>query len=299
MISLNGIKKTNYSKVLVVILICTDAFIILSSFGLAEVILSELSYTSLSVDASLYAIFTLCWVLCAIILNVYYLENINKPKRILFSTITSLVMHNMLLWPFILYISPFAYSPALVGVTYGIFAITTVLVKTILLKIYSQYRSMDMNRKNVIIIGYTRQGRRLRKFFENSNALGYRFLGFFDDNFEQYGKNEIKGKLSDVKSFCVREEIEEIYYALPYSADYIKELHEFSDDNFIYFSVIQDASGLQEKKFITEVYDEHISVLSYEKDPIRLVLDFRKPIAFYLNKIYREKVKGNYEYFGE
>ena len=298
MISLNGIKKTNYSKVLVLILICIDTFIILASFGFAKIILSELNQFTLADHSSLYAIFILCWVLGAIILNVYYLDNISRPQRIITSTITGMVVHNLIFWSYILFIAPYSYSPVFVGVTYGIFAITTVSVKTILLKIYRQYRNMDINRKNVIIIGYTEQGKRLREFFENSEALGYRFLGYFDDSFEQYGKNEMKGRVQDAESFCVREEVEEIYYALPYQADHIKKLHEFSDDNFIYFSVIQDAGGLKKKKFITEVYDEHISVLSYEKDPIRLVLDFSKPLAFYL-KAYRKRLRGYYEYTGE
>jgi putative colanic acid biosysnthesis UDP-glucose lipid carrier transferase len=298
MISLNGVKKTNYSKVLVLILICTDALLILASFGLAKNILSKINYLIPPVHTSLYAVFILWWILCAIILNVYYLENISKTGRIILSTFTGLVVHSLLLWPYILFIAPYTYSYVFVALTYGIFAVASVVVKVFLLKIYRQYRNMDINRKNVIIIGYTEQGKRLREFFENNGALGYRFLGYFDDSFEQYGKNEIKGRLGDIESFCIREEIDEIYYALPYQADYMKKLHEFSDDHFIYFSVIQDASGLKEKKFITEVYDEHISVLSYEKDPIRLVLDFKKPLAFYF-KAYRERLRGYYEYNGD
>lgn len=298
MISLNGIKKTNYSKVLVLLLVYVDALIILSSFGFAKVLLSQIKDLALPVNNSLYAIFILGWVLCAIILNAYHLDNICKPKNIVSSTVTSIIVHNLLIWPYILYISPYYYAPAFIGLTYGIFTVVSIVVKTVLLHFYKQYRNMDVNRKNVIIIGHTEQGKRLREFFADSESLGYRFLGFFDDSFEQYGKDEIKGRLQDVKSFCVREEVEEIYYALPYQADHIKELHEFSDDNFIYLSVIQDASGLKEKKFIAEVYDEHISVLSYEKDPIRLVLDFSKPLAFYF-KSYRKRLRGSYEYTGE
>lgn len=298
MISLNGIKKTNYSKVLVLILICTDAFITMSSFGLAKVFLFETGHYILPVNSSLYGIFILIWVLLALVLNVYYLENISNPKRIITSTITCLLVHNLIFWSYLFFIHPYTYSVAFINIAYGIFAFSSVLVKIILLKIYRQYRNMDINRKNIIILGYNEQGRRLREFFENNGSLGYRFLGFFDDSFDQYGKNEIKGKLKDVESFCIREEIEEIYYALPYQADYIRKLHEFADDNFVYFSVIQDARGLKEKKFITEVYDEHISVLSYEKDPIRLVLDFSKPLAFYL-KAYRKRLRGYYEYTGK
>ena len=294
MISLNGVKKTNYSKALVVILMCADALLIVASFGLAKNILFAIDMLTSPIHTSLYAIFILCWVLCAIVLNVYYLENISKPAKIMSSTLTGLVVHSLLLWAYVLFISPYAYSYVFIALAYGVFSLATVVVKVFLLKIYRQYRNMDINRKNVIIIGYTKQGKRLREFFEKNGALGYRFLGYFDDSFEQYGKNEIKGRLSDIESFCIREEIDEIYYALPYQAEYMRKLHEFSDDHFIYFSVIQHPNGLKEKKFITDVYDEHISVLSYEKDPIRLVLDFSKPLAFHF-KSYRERLRGYYE----
>ncbi len=297
MISLNSAKKSNYSKVLVLVLVMSDIFLILTSFKVSQIIIGGFNNAELSNPeyASFTAFFMLSWILSAIFCNIYHLENLGRFKKILFSSLVGFFMHSIALGIYVFIISDFQFSLFHLGLSYGVFATLTVLSKFVLLKLYEYYRNLDINRKNVIIIGYTDQGRALRDFFKRNKSLAYQFIGFFDDCYSGYGVNEIKGTLKDIKSFCVREEVDEIYYTLPYDSAQIKDLNEFSDNNFIYFSIIQNANGLKRKRYISEVYGEHIPVLTYERDPLRVVFDFRKPIAFYL-KTYRRMRKAYYEF---
>src|SRR6185369_2399409 len=82
-------------------------------------------------------------------------------------------------------------------------------------------------------------------------AAGYQFKGFFDDRHQESSENHpyTVGKLNHVKEFCLRENIDEIYFALPLTHDQLlQDIAKFADDNFIYFRIAPDFSNVVKEK---------------------------------------------------
>src|SRR5690606_14244070 len=111
---------------------------------------------------------------------------------------------------------------------------------------------------------------------------GYKFRGFFDNQFTNFDiNNDVKGSLEEVKSFCIREDIDEIFYTLPNDVEYVKELSEFADDNFIHFALVQDAAGFRYRKIDARLYDNgRIPILTPRREPLRFFFNRQVKRAF-------------------
>ncbi len=114
---------------------------------------------------------------------------------------------------------------------------------------YIEFSGFDQ--RKVIIVGATSSGNALYQFFSEHQAAGYQFKGFFADQVDEAHINPqfVIGKVSAVKDFCLRENIDEIYFALPLTYDrLLKEIAQFADDNFIYFRIAPDFSKVVNDK---------------------------------------------------
>ena len=270
------LKKSRYSKSLIVILLFFDAILIAFAFNLAYAVCYGMHTAVQSHYSSLMAIFILSWIVSALFGEVYLTENLGKAKNIVYTTVQSFVLHlfiiSLYLFGFEAYYYPFGFLAYTYAFSFGIVC----SVKIMLLWTYLRYRNLDMHRKKVIVIGYTESGRNLYEFFENNKLLAYKFLGFFDDRFFSQDINPLlKGTVKDVKEFCIRENVDEIYYALSNNAEYVRDIAKFADDNYIYFGLVQDVGGLKQKKLDTHLFDD---------GKIPIVTPRREPLRFFFNR---------------
>jgi putative colanic acid biosynthesis UDP-glucose lipid carrier transferase len=127
-----------------------------------------------------------------------------------------------------------------------------------------------------VIVGNSRRGRDLYRFIDERDPLANQFLGFFTDVPAADGlQNLVRGRVADLKEFCLREQIDQIYFALPLDqTDLIQELSSFADDNFMAFRIVPDFEGTLQK---------NVTVHYYEHGPIITVR--RQPLAFRPNQI--------------
>lgn len=263
------IKRYYQSQALALVFMITDIAMIWAAFRLTSTVFNKAQGSA--PYFTLCIILILSWLISGLFANVYQIENFGRFRNILKTSFIALVFHIFITAAYLISFEIRTYPLYFLIVVFTASFLLILFAKYLLSKIYKHYKNLEFNRKNVIIIGYTERGKTLKTFFEDNPALGYKFKGFFDGEFSNYGLNhEVKGNLDEVKSYCVREDIDEIFYTLPNSVDYIKNLSEFADDNYIHFALVQDASGFRYRKIDARLYDNgRIPVLTPRREPLR------------------------------
>lgn len=109
------------------------------------------------------------------------------------------------------------------------------------------------NYRNAVIIGFTPEAIRLKDLFETRRDYGYRFLGYFSD---KKISQKITGKLADLKSFVIENEVDEIYCSLnEVSNKSLKDLIDFADENNKTIKFIPDTKEIFSKNLKIDYYD--------------------------------------------
>ena len=224
---------------------------------------------------SLGAIWILLWIALALLIDNYRTENLKRIREIIKSTIKSLVIHACILFVYLFFGSYF-YNSVFILEVYLIMAVLSITVKIVLLYSYRYLRNLERNRIPYIIVGYTPPGRNIFRYLKKNQTFGYRFMGFFDNT---YSGSLIRGKIQDIKEYCITHQIREIYFALPNKSEPLHNLAKFADEHFIHFGLVQEVGGMNFQKLESHTYD-NVPVISYEvskKSALRY--DYRE--AFY------------------
>ncbi len=263
-------KKSYYSQFSVLALMIVDALMIVAAFKSMYVLNGLGQYLS-SPYLSLCVISILSWIVAGLFADIYKVENLLRFRKILLSSLVGFLFHVFIISIYLFTFKVYNYPLDFLIRIYSVALLLIILSKFLLLELYRYFESLEFNRKNVIIVGYTPRGKELSEFFKKDKTLAYNVKGFFDETFETYHeKNEIKGNLDDIKSFCIREDIDEIYYTLSNNSECVKDLSRFADDNFIHFGVVQDFEGFRYKKLDARLYDDgKIPILTPRKEPLR------------------------------
>lgn len=250
-------KPDEYSKTFRILLLLLDVFAVTAAFY----ILSQV-YPEALADSSKFYTFGLGWLLLwisvSIFASVYEVRQQKKLNRILSNTLKVAVIH-----------LPFAGGIAyLFGITdltlslllsiYGILIATELTIKGTLLLLYQYIRSRKSNKKTFVIAGFTPAGQDLYRYFTKEKSYSYHFAGFFDSH-----KTHplVAGDMTELKKFCVREEVNEIFFALPYDKEMVRDLSAFADDNFIRFGVLQDIGSCEVETHDAVLYHDNLPVL--------------------------------------
>ena len=273
------IKRYYQSQVLALVFMVTDIAMIWAAFRLTPLLIKVLRDGNY---LTLYIIFILSWLISGLLANVYQIENLGKFRKLVKTSCVALVFHVSILLTGLISLDIHFYSLYFLSALTFISFLLILFAKFLLSKIYRHYKNLEFNRKNVIIVGYTERGKALRSFFKNNPALGYKFKGYFDDTTTQLDLNDnVKGTLEDIQSFCIREDIDELYYTLPNNTKFVENLSQFADDNFIHFALVQDAAGFRHRKIDARLYDNgRIPILTPRREPLRFFFNRQVKRAF-------------------
>ena len=140
--------------------------------------------------------------------------------------------------------------------------------------VYKYYKNLDLAYSKYVILGANPAGETLYNFFESHKSLGNKFMGFFDENpHGVMGGRAILGDVDALKRFCIKEQINEIFFAMPmHRKDVMDSLIRFADENFISFKMVPEFAGLAEKEVHISFYDR-IPVLSIRKEPLEIIFN--------------------------
>jgi putative colanic acid biosynthesis UDP-glucose lipid carrier transferase len=141
-----------------------------------------------------------------------------------------------------------------------------VFFKTTLFYYLKKYRTLTGNNlRNVVIVGYDDKTLDLKKIFETRTDYGYIFKGFFSD---KYQGNNIKGKISELKTYVFEERIDEIFCSLgEITNKQQKELINFCEENKLQIKFIPDTDLIFSKNMNVNHF-EMFPILSIKKSPL-------------------------------
>jgi len=269
-----------YSRVIKVMIFLFDFYIINLAFSLTQ----KLGFgpgIPLEQLTSFLLIFSLCWVIAGFD-KIYHLNKFSLFRTISTHLLGILVVHaaliTVILYVFKLYLIDLNFLICVYVLTSMLVMASRVIYK--LIAKYFEFSGFDQRR--FVIVGATQAGKSIQNFFSSHDLTRYVFKGFFDnDNHAEHcDQSLIKGKIKDVKDFCIRENIDEIYFALPLTEkELFQDISKFADDNCIYLRIAPDFSGVVKDNYNVLMYDS-MPVLTTRKEPLGVSLNAGLKRAF-------------------
>lgn len=218
---------------------------------------------------TLLVLFILTWMVAALSSRAYHFDQFWSIKQILITTLQAFLLH---IGIFLLVFAVIEYRVENIAYFALLFFLSIVLIvhSRLLYKFafkYFEFGSFE-NRK-VVIVGTGSSGRSLFNFFMNQTPNGYKFLGFFDDQpSEKIPGRFVKGKVEHLKQFCIENDVDEIYIALPRAdEELLYEIKQFADDNVIYLRIAPDFSYVQEEDYQVYLYDT-VPIITTRREPL-------------------------------
>ena len=263
-----------YSRLIKMMVFILDFYLISLAFSLTK----KFGFTSgipASDETSFFVIFSLVWVISGFLNEIYRINKFSLIRSISFSLFGTLLVHfcllSIILYTTKSYLLNVQFLPFVYLFTAAFFIGSRIVYK--LTWKYFEFSGFDQ--RQVIVIGATRSGRALYNFFVSHDFSKYNFKGFFDDNADPLivSKDLIKGKIKDVTDFCLKENIDEIYFALaPGNDELLKQISKFADDNFIYLRITPDLGEAVTDKYNVFMLDS-IPVITTRKEPLGVALN--------------------------
>ncbi|WPP51426.1 nucleoside-diphosphate sugar epimerase/dehydratase [Catalinimonas niigatensis] len=256
---ISKLRPNQYSKALIVLLVIVDIIAITFSFNLSLWLQQDVTEYNNPGYSSFAFAWLLVWVIINLFADAYSMDHHRRIRKIFGYTFRLSLLHLPLSASLALIIGLNTFSFTFLTDIYLLFIAFSVGIKSIILLVYRYICNLEKNKHRVVIVGYTPSGLNLHRYFTEGKSSGYHFAGFFDNNTNH---PLVMGDLERMKRFCVRENVNEIFYALPYDNALIKEISSFADDNFIRFGILQDIAGIQVRTFHSDIFDNNLPVLS-------------------------------------
>lgn len=241
---MEGRDYTTFAKVMIFIIDCWlihFAFELVRYQGL-DLGMPEMQYTMF------YLVFGLMWIVSGFMNRIYRLDSISIVQILSVNLFNAFLTHIILMLLLFFSFNVFTVQVKTLVWLYGL-SILFIMATRILYKLTRKYLEFSgFETRNVVIVGITGSGKALYDFFVANPSNGYRFKGFFHNEEIPAYKHLTIGKLDDIKSYCVQNNIDEIYFALPLTHQHLlRELNRFADDQLIHFRIAPDFSNIVTK----------------------------------------------------
>ncbi len=270
-----------YSRLIKMMVFILDFYLISLAFSVAKKFGFDDGIAE-NQETSFFLIFSLIWVIAGFLNEIYRINKFSTLKSIGSSLFGSLLVHFCLLMLLLFTTNSYQVDNKFLPLVYGLTA-SFLLVSRIVYKMTWKYFEFSgFDQRKVVIVGATHSGRALYDFFESHDFSKYNFKGFFDDNPDPLIVHRalIKGKISEMAAFCQKENIDEIYFALPPGNDeLLNKISKFADDNFIYLRITPDFGEVVSDKYNVFMLDS-IPVLTTRKEPLGVALNVGLKRAF-------------------
>ena len=203
---------------------------------------------------ALQAVLNICWLL---IFFSTKLHEVNRESRLidhLNRVLTGLVIDLSLFFALWFIAKPFYYSRHHLFTTYLVFSSLLVLWRSIWYYLIRYYRAKGFNLRNVVIVGYGELARELEQHFKLNPGIGYKFLGYFDNNPAEVERRYL-GSVEDLKTYTEKNPVDVIFCSLPrlYEPE-IKKLIDFAENNLIKIKIVSQFSKLGNRNLTIQKY---------------------------------------------
>ena len=203
------------------------------------------------------------WASIAFLIKFYDIYRFTTPVEILTKITKQTVLFSLLIIAFFPFSTDviFSESALIYYISTCTFLIT--IFKFLLFYYLKKYRIITgSNYRNVVIVGYSTESKRLKELFESRNDYGYRFLGYFSNKKKN---DQILGDIKFLKLFAIENQVNEIYCALDeIPNDQLVDIVDFADENKIAIKFIPGTNEIFSKNLKINYY-EMFPVLSMQK----------------------------------
>ena len=221
-----------------------------------------------------FAIFGLLWwILAGQFTSNIPLDRLTTYSEKFWSLIRTLLLHAVLLTAGLLVLQKRLLPIRYLLLLYCMAGAAVVTGRLFMAALYRTYRyRLAQPHSRFIVVGASRSGYDLHGFLTMHDPLANQCLGFFTDTPAPAAIQPlVRGRLSEVKEFCQREQVDEIYFALPLNqTEFIQELASFADDNFIAFRIVPDFEGTLHEGGVNVHYHSRGPILTVRRHPLAL-----------------------------
>jgi len=224
---------------------------------------------------SFVLIFSLTWIIAGLANESYRINKFSSLQSIFRNLITTQVLHALLISTIVFFVDIYRFDILFFITLYLLMTIVIMSSRVAFKVIWRYLEFMAIEHRNVIIIGTTRSGKALYDFFNAHEYSRYLCKGFFDDNpdYHMVSPNLVRGRLSDIQSFCKSEDISEIYFALSqHDEELVSELSRFADNNFIYLRIVPEFSKAVAENYNVFLFDS-VPVFTPRSEPLGISLN--------------------------
>lgn len=217
---------------------------------------------------SLLAVYGLGWLVSAFINRIYRAERLANREDLFFDLASTFLVHLIIVLFYVVNLNVLYVPGKFILSLFGLGFSLVLAYRLVAIPALRAYKEAGVNAKKVVILGASEQGMALYNFFTSFKTFGYRFMGFFDHNTQGNPYREmVLGNLADMKEFCKREEVDEIYVALPNAPkSLIDELAKFADDHFMYLRIAAEASQVLSPARV--YYYDEVPVATLRNEPL-------------------------------
>jgi putative colanic acid biosysnthesis UDP-glucose lipid carrier transferase len=223
-----------------------------------------------------FLIFVLIWWIVSGLTSSNKLNGHTSYKEVFINMMYAWFLHGAVALGCIVAFKLFDVPRLFMGYTFAFSFVLTLGARWAIILIYKYYKNLDLAYSKYVIVGANPAGEALYNFFESHKSMGNKFMGFFDEapaSDGQLNNLPVRGSLEDLKRYCARENINEIFYAMPlHRKDVMDELVRFSDDNFISFKMVPEFAGLTQRDVHLTFYED-IPVLSLRREPLEIIFN--------------------------
>ena len=217
-------------------------------------------------------IFVTIWVTVSLFQHFYRLDELIKKDKLFPYLLRAFLIHVGIMGIVIFGFKATFMSRMIMLYAY-IFAFSSItVVRSVLTLLAGFYQRQVQQSYKVLIVGTGYSADSLDDHLSSRMGKVFRFTGLGD------GRNHLpediqKEKINSLKTFCLKEHINEIYYALPLSRkDLLEDISSFADNNFMYFKIATDFEVLHRRKLNIDMMGG-VPVISLREVPQRYLIN--------------------------
>jgi Undecaprenyl-phosphate glucose phosphotransferase len=227
---------------------------------------------------NLLIVFNLVWFFLTKVTRYYESDRLLMLDRIALKFLRVIVLFIMIISLYELVMKDEHYSRRHLAIAMGFFAVSSLIWRLSIDTLIKRYRAAGFNYRRIIIVGVNETSVDFARQIRQHDEYGYRILGFFDDgdpvDLETKHNIDVSGKLEDIKNFAIRNNIDEIYCALPSDqAELITDMINFADDHVMRIRIVPEFSNYlygQTKRLNIEYYGA-MPVLTFRQEPLESI----------------------------
>lgn len=234
----------------------------------SSIIISRAEAISRTEYHVLFLAINLSWMGALYLTNLYLSKHWLDFKNFMMRTGKSFLITLSLVLCFIFFFH-FPYSRVFIIFSFSAFFVVLLLNRVLFNMLVLSLKGSPTISKNVVVLGYNDQSRRLINYFRNESKL-VKVSGCFDD-YSRKGQSDplpYLGSLKECMPFVIENNVNEIYSTLaPEKNPYLYELAKNAEKHFVHFKFVPDLQSYIKGDMHLE-YIDNIPVLSPRIDPL-------------------------------